>query len=121
MKTRGFLPMNYFANIRRMVVKVGTSTLTHESGKLNLRRMDHLVRVLSDVRHRGIEVILVSSGAIGVGVGSLLVGTGMPFALEAGPIALGAGLLLVLGLIGATLATVRISSIDPHSALGENR
>ncbi|MEH6623906.1 MAG: ABC transporter permease [Dietzia maris] len=59
--------------------------------------------------------------AIGVGLGSLLVGTGMPFALEAGPIALGATLLLVLGLIGATLATVRISSVDPHSALGEHR
>ena len=63
--------MNYFANIRRIVVKVGTSTLTHDTGKLNLRRMDHLVRVLSDVRNRGIEVILVSSGAIGVGVGKL--------------------------------------------------
>lgn len=59
--------------------------------------------------------------AIGVGLGSLLVGTGMPFALEAGPIVLGAVLLLVLGLVGATLATVRISSVDPHSALGENR
>ncbi|AWH95228.1 FtsX-like permease family protein [Dietzia psychralcaliphila] len=59
--------------------------------------------------------------AIGVGVGSFLVGTGMPFALEAGPIALGAALLLVLGLVGATLATVRITSVDPHSALGENR
>ena len=71
MNTRGFLPMNYFANLRRIVVKVGTSTLTHDTGKLNLRRMDHLVRVLSDVRNRGIEVILVSSGAIGVGVGKL--------------------------------------------------
>ena len=39
--------MNYFANLRRLVVKVGTSTLTHDTGKLNLRRMDHLVRVLS--------------------------------------------------------------------------
>lgn len=63
--------MNYFQNIRRLVVKVGTSTLTHDTGKLNLRRMDHLVRVLADVRNRGIEVILVSSGAIGVGVGKL--------------------------------------------------
>ena len=63
--------MNYFKDIRRLVVKVGTSTLTHDTGKLNLRRMDHLVRVLSDLRNRGIEVILVSSGAIGVGVGKL--------------------------------------------------
>lgn len=63
--------MNYFENIRRLVVKVGTSTLTHDTGKLNLRRMDHLTRVLADLRNRGIEIILVSSGAIGVGVGKL--------------------------------------------------
>lgn len=63
--------MNYFQNVRRIVVKVGTSTLTHDTGKLNLRRMDHMTRVLADLRNRGIEVILVSSGAIGVGVGKL--------------------------------------------------
>lgn len=63
--------MNYFQNIRRLVVKVGTSTLTHDTGGLNLRRMDHLTRVLADLKNRGIEVILVSSGAIGVGVGKL--------------------------------------------------
>lgn len=63
--------MNYFQNLHRLVVKVGTSTLTHSTGKLNLRRMDHLARVLSDLRNRGIEIVLVSSGAIGVGVGKL--------------------------------------------------
>lgn len=63
--------MNYFENTRRLVVKVGTSTLTHDSGKLNLRRMDHLTRVLADLRNQGMEIILVSSGAIGVGVGKL--------------------------------------------------
>lgn len=63
--------MNYVENLRRLVVKVGTSTLTHDSGKLNLRRMDHLVRVLSDIRNRGVEIVLVSSGAIGVGVSKL--------------------------------------------------
>ena len=81
-------------------------------------------KLLIDAIGQALILLVISIGvgvAIGVGVGSLLVGTGMPFALEAGPIALGAGLLLVLGLIGATLATVRISSIDPHSALGENR
>lgn len=56
---------------KRMVVKVGTSTLTYENGKLNLNRIDKLVRVLSDLKNRGMEVILVSSGAIGVGVGKL--------------------------------------------------
>ncbi len=63
--------MNYFKNVRRIVVKVGTSTLTHDTGRLNLKRMDHMARVLSDLRNRGIEIVLVSSGAIGVGVGKL--------------------------------------------------
>ena len=52
---------------QRIVVKVGTSTLTHESGSFNLRSMEHLVRVLADLQGMGHEVILVSSGAIGVG------------------------------------------------------
>ncbi len=56
---------------KRIVVKVGTSTLTHRSGGLNFRNMDHLARVLSDIRGKGNEVVLVSSGAIGVGVGKL--------------------------------------------------
>lgn len=63
--------MNYFKNVRRIVVKVGTSTLTHDTGRLNLRRMDHLTRVLADIRNRGIEIVLVSSGAVGVGVSKL--------------------------------------------------
>ncbi|NLD33668.1 MAG: glutamate 5-kinase [Clostridiales bacterium] len=56
---------------RRIVVKVGTSTLTHPSGRTNIREMEHLVRVLSDIMNRGIQVALVTSGAIGVGVGKL--------------------------------------------------
>ncbi len=56
---------------RRLVVKVGTSTLTLESGALNLRRLDLLARALSDIKNMGCEVILVSSGAIGVGVSEL--------------------------------------------------
>lgn len=59
--------------------------------------------------------------AIGAGVGALLVGTGMPFALLPGPIVGGALLLVVLGLIGAGLATVRIAAVDPLTALGDNR
>ena len=51
----------------RIVVKVGTSTLTHETGESNLRRFDRLARVLSDIQNMGYEVILVSSGAIAVG------------------------------------------------------
>ena len=49
--------MNYFENVHRLVVKVGTSTLTHDTGRLNLLRMDHLARVLADLRNRGMEII----------------------------------------------------------------
>ncbi len=56
---------------KRIVVKVGTSTLTHESGRLNLRRVEQLVKVLCDLNNSGKEIVLVSSGAIGVGVGKL--------------------------------------------------
>ena len=62
---------NAFKKAKRIVVKLGTSTLTHENGKLNLRRIAHLVRTLADLRNEGKEIILVSSGAIGVGVGKL--------------------------------------------------
>ena len=54
-----------------IVFKVGTSTLTHRSGKLNLRRLESLVSVLADLMNEGIRVALVTSGAIGVGVGKL--------------------------------------------------
>lgn len=56
---------------QRIVVKVGTSTLLRPGGGINLRRMDGLTRVLSDLKNMGNEVILVSSGAIGIGTGKL--------------------------------------------------
>ena len=52
-----------------MVVKVGTSTLTYESGRLNLRRVEALCKVLADLQNAGHQVVLVSSGAMGVGMG----------------------------------------------------
>ena len=55
----------------RIVVKVGTSTLAHSTGRLNIRHTEELVKVLSDLKNAGHEVILVSSGAIGMGVGKL--------------------------------------------------
>lgn len=58
-------------NLKRIVVKVGTSTLTYENGKVNLRRIEQLCKVLSDLQNQGRDVILVSSGAIGVGVGKM--------------------------------------------------
>lgn len=58
-------------NKKRIVVKVGTSTLTHESGAPNLRRMEQLARILSDLHGMGHEIILVFSGAIAVGAAKL--------------------------------------------------
>lgn len=55
----------------RIVVKVGTSTLAHSTGNLNIRRVTELCRVLADLKNAGNDVILVSSGAIGMGVGKL--------------------------------------------------
>lgn len=56
---------------KKIVVKVGTSTLTYKNGKVNFTRIDKLARVLSDLVNQDKEVVLVSSGAIGVGVGKL--------------------------------------------------
>ncbi len=55
----------------RIIVKVGTSTLAHPTGRLNIRHVEELVKVLSDLKNAGHEVVLVSSGAIGMGVGKL--------------------------------------------------
>ena len=56
---------------KRVVIKVGTSTLTYDNGRINLGNMDQLCRSIANLMNQGIEVILVSSGAIGVGVGRL--------------------------------------------------
>lgn len=56
---------------RRIVVKVGTSSLTHSTGKIDLRRMELLVRQVADLSNGGREMILVSSGAVGAGMGKL--------------------------------------------------
>ena len=55
----------------RIVLKIGTSTLAHETGRLNIRRVEELCKVMSDLKNAGNEIILVSSGAIGMGVGKL--------------------------------------------------
>jgi len=56
---------------KRVVVKIGSSTLTHNTGNLNLRRMDNLVKVLSDIKNTGIELVIVTSGAVAIGSGKL--------------------------------------------------
>ncbi len=60
--------MGLFQNCKRVVVKVGSSTLTHHTGQLNLRRIESLVKTLSDLKNTGKELVLVSSGAVSAGV-----------------------------------------------------
>ena len=60
-----------FDKIKRIVVKVGTSSLTHPNGKMNLQAIDQLSYTLSGLVNEGKQVVLVSSGAIGVGMGQL--------------------------------------------------
>ena len=55
----------------RIVIKIGTSTLAHPTGHLNIRRVEQLCEIMSDIKNAGHELILVSSGAIGMGVGKL--------------------------------------------------
>ncbi|UNC92396.1 glutamate 5-kinase [Candidatus Contubernalis alkaliaceticus] len=58
-------------NVKNVLIKVGTSTLTYPSGKLNLNYIERIVRELADLKNQGKEVLLVSSGAIGAGLGKL--------------------------------------------------
>lgn len=60
--------MSFFENCKRIVIKVGSSTLTHSSGRLNLRRIEALAKTLSDLKNAEKEIILVSSGAVSAGV-----------------------------------------------------
>ena len=63
--------MRNISEKKRIVIKLGTSTLAHKTGKLNIRRMTNLVRVISDLHNSGREIIMVSSGAVGLGSGKL--------------------------------------------------
>lgn len=63
--------MRNISDKKRIVIKLGTSTLAHKTGKLNIRRMTNLVRVIADLHNSGREIILVSSGAVGLGAGKL--------------------------------------------------
>ena len=59
------------ADAKRIVIKIGTSTLTYENGNINLTRIERITRVLSDLLNSGREIVLVSSGAVGVGASKL--------------------------------------------------
>lgn len=63
--------MSFLKDKKRIVVKVGTSTLTHRTGRLNIRRVEGLVKNLADLQNAGHEIILVSSGAIGLGMSKI--------------------------------------------------
>ena len=63
--------MSVLANKARIVVKIGSNAMTHASGNLDLRRMELLVRILSDYKNAGHEVVLVSSGAVAAGISRL--------------------------------------------------
>lgn len=63
-----------FRNKNRVVIKIGTSTLTHPTGRLNLRRMEAIVKTLADLHNAGRNIILVSSGSIGLGAAKLGLG-----------------------------------------------
>ena len=67
--------MNFFEDSHRIVVKFGTSTLTHSTGHLNLRRIEALVKVLSDIKNSGKQIVIVSSGAVSAGVAKVGFGT----------------------------------------------
>ena len=58
-------------SIKRIVVKIGTSSLTYSNGRANLKNIEKICRAISDVMNQGYEIILVSSGAIGIGMGKL--------------------------------------------------
>lgn len=73
--------MGLFKNCRRVVVKVGSSTLTHSTGQLDLRRIESLARTLSDLKNTGKEIVLVSSGAVSAGIAKSALGH-RPYSLE---------------------------------------
>ena len=67
----GRIQRDTLGSAKRIVIKIGTTSLTYENGRVNLNRIGHLTRVICDLMNRGKEVILVSSGAIGIGVDKL--------------------------------------------------
>ncbi len=60
-----------FSSAKKIVFKVGTSTLTHDSGKPDYKKFEELVRILADLQNAGNQIVLVSSGAVSVGVDSM--------------------------------------------------
>ncbi|HHX51480.1 MAG TPA: glutamate 5-kinase, partial [Clostridia bacterium] len=107
-----------FETVERIVVKVGTSTLTHDTGKLDLLQMEKLVRELADLANWGKQLVLVTSGAVGAGVGRLGLGRRPRTLPEKQAIAaIGQGLLLhmyekLFAEYGRTVAQVLLTRED---------
>ena len=99
--------------------KIDTLTAKVQTGLARLRDEDETGAVLDDVP--AWAVWTAAGVAVGVGAGALIEGTSMPFALSAPSIVVAAVLLVVLGLLGAAAAVVRITRVDPLTALGGNR
>lgn len=110
----------------RVVVKLGTGLLTYPSGKLNLDYMDQIVRQLADLHNRGIKVVLVSSGAVGAGLGRLGIRTRPKTTAEKQAVAaIGQGLLIQLyeklfseyGILNAQVLLTRADLMARHRYL----
>ena len=104
-------------NSRRIVVKVGTSTLTHATGALNIRRIGALVRVLSDFKNAGKEIVLVSSGAVSAGVAKVGAARPSTIAEKQAMAAIGQSELMRLydqlfSLYGPTVAQILLTASD---------
>ena len=63
--------MRNISEKKRIVIKLGSSTLAHKTGRLNIRRMQNLVRVIADLQNSGKEIIIVSSGSVALGTGKI--------------------------------------------------
>ncbi|MCL1858791.1 MAG: glutamate 5-kinase [Oscillospiraceae bacterium] len=70
-KTDGYIYVSEIKKSKRIVIKIGSATLTHATGKLNLKRIESLVKTISDFSNMGKEIILVSSGAVSAGMAKL--------------------------------------------------
>ena len=109
---------------RRIVIKVGTSTLSYGAGKLNLYRIDHLIREIADLHNAGKEIIFVTSGAIAAGIGKMNL-TAKPDTIPENQAlaAIGQGVLMHIyekffGEYGQTMAQLLLTkntADDPHA------
>ncbi len=78
----------------RIIIKIGSSCLTHQNGKLNYTAIEHYIKQLVDLKNKGKEIILVTSGAVGAGMGELNLDLPVTMAEKQGMAAIGQGLII---------------------------